>query len=176
MKSAIIYYSYSGNTKKVAEALAEHIKQKGEAEVIELKAQDESASFFGQAARALWRKRAEIVPENFDLSKYDLVCLGTPVWAFGPAPAMNTYLDKCFGLENKEIILFTTYGSGTGNNRCLNYMQDMLSKKGAGSFKRFSIQQFKVTDKEFILARMNDARLWFDCAHHTADISKMMRL
>ena len=159
MNSIIIYYSYSGNTRKVAEVLAEYLKQKGQAEIIELKAQDESASFFGQAARALWRKRAEIVPENFDLSKYDLICLGTPVWAFGPAPAMNTYLDKCSRVEGKDVILFTTYGSGTGNNRCHNYMQSILSKKGAKSFKRFSIQQFKVEDKEFVLTKINEARL-----------------
>jgi len=158
MKSAIIYYSYGGNTRKVAEVLAEYLKHKGQVAIIELKAQDESASFFGQAARALWRKRAIIVPENFDLSKYDLIYFGTPVWTFGPTPAINTYLDKCFGLEGKDIVLFTTYGSGTGNNRCLNYMQDILSKKGAKDFKKFSIQQFKVNDKEFVLTQIKEIK------------------
>lgn len=157
MKSIIIYYSYSGNTRKVAEVLAEHLRQKGEAEILELKAKDESNSFFGQCSRAFWHKRAEIEPVNFDLSGYDLICFGSPVWAFGPAPAMNTYLDKCSGVEGKDVILFTTYGSGTGNNRCLNYMQDILSKKGAKSFKRFSIQQFKVSDNEFIIKTLQEA-------------------
>lgn len=156
MKSAIIYYSYSGNTKRIAEVLSEHLKQKGEVEIIELKASDESGNFFSQAARAFFKKRAQIAGANFDLTKFDFICLGTPVWAFGPAPAMNTYLDKCLGLEGKEIVLFTTYGSGTGNQRCLNYMQDILSKKGAKNFKRFSIQQFKVSDKEFVLSKIKE--------------------
>lgn len=161
MKTAIIYYSYSSNTKKVAEVLAEYLRPKGEVEVTGLKCLDESNKFFIQALRALRHKRAEIEPVNFNLTLYDLICFGSPVWAFGPTPAMNTYLDKCFGLEGKEIILFTTYGSGTGNKRCLNYMQNILAQKGAKNFNRFSIPQFKVEDKEFILAKIKEIlRLW----------------
>ena len=161
MKGIVIFYSYSGNTKKVTGTLSEYLRRKGQVDIIELQALDESNSFFGQAARAFIHKRAKIEPTNFDLTQHDLVCLGTPVWAFGPAPAMNTYLDKCFGLEGKEVILFTTYGSGTGNQRCLNYMQDILTKKGARDFRRFSIQQFKVKDKEFLLSKITEmTRLW----------------
>jgi len=156
MKSVIIYYSYSGNTRKVTEGLAGALKEKGPVDLIQLKALDESNSFFGQCRRAFWRVRAKIESVNFDLAGYDLICFGAPVWAFAPAPAMNTYLDKCVGIEGKEIILFTTYGSGTGNGRCLNYMQDILSKKGANSFKRFSIQQFKAQDKEFVLSKIRE--------------------
>ncbi|MCX5704091.1 MAG: flavodoxin, partial [Candidatus Omnitrophica bacterium] len=79
-----------------------------------------------------------------------------PVWAFAPAPAMNTYLDRCFGLEGKKIILFTTYGSGTGNKRCLNYMQDIVVKKGARGIKRFSVQQFRVKDRNLILSKIKE--------------------
>ena len=161
MQGIIIYYSYSGNTKKVASVLAEILSQKGEVEIIELKGLDESDKFFSQAFRAFRHKRAELEPVNLDLTKYDLVCLGTPVWAFGPAPAMNTYLDKCFGLEGKEIILFTTYGSGAGRGRCLDYMQSILTPKGAKNFKRFSIQQFRVNDKDFALSKIKEIlRLW----------------
>jgi flavodoxin len=154
MKGIVIFYSYSGNTKKVTGTLSEYLRRKGQVDIIELKALDESNSFFGQATRAFIHKRAKIEPANFGLTQYDLVCLGTPVWAFAPAPAMNTYLDKCFGLEGKEVILFTTYGSGTGNQRCLNYMQDILTKNGARDFRRFSVQQFKVKDEEFVLSKI----------------------
>ena len=156
MKSIIIYYSYNGNTKKVSYVLSEYLKPQSEIEFIELKGLDESHSFFGQCQRAFRHKKAVIPEVNLDLRSYDLICMGTPVWAFGPAPAMNTYLDKCSGLEGKPIILFSTYGSGTGNERCLNYMQGILSKKGAKEFKRFSIQQFKVKDKDFILSKIRE--------------------
>ena len=157
MKAIIIYYSYSGNTKKVAGILCGSLKEKGQVETITLNALDESKNFFGQCARAFKHRRASIEPVENNLSQYDLICLGTPVWAFGPAPAMNTYLDQCSGLEGKEVILFTTYGSGTGNERCLNYMQDVLSKKGAVGFKRFSIQQIRVKDEEFVISQIKKA-------------------
>lgn len=156
MKSIILYYSYTGNTKKIAEILAAHLRQKSEVDIVELKSLDESDKFLSQAFRALRHKKAKIQSVNFNLSNYDLICLGTPVWAFAPSPAMNTYLDECFGLEGKEVILFTTYGSGTGNQRCLNYMQEILSKKGPRQFSRFSIQQFKVNNKEFALSKIKE--------------------
>ena len=157
MKSIIISYSYSGNTKKVAEVLAECLKEKSQVDIVGLAALDESASFLGQAYRALRHKQAAIDSVNLDLGGYDLICFGTPVWAFAPAPAMNTYLEKCSGLEGKTVILFTTYGSGTGNERCLKYMMDILAAKGAGSFKAFSVQQFKVSDKDWVVARIKEA-------------------
>ena len=154
MKSIIIYYSYSGNTRKVALVLAEYLREKTEVEIIDLKPQDESCSFLGQCRRAFFKQRAKIETANVDLSDYDLICLGSPVWAFAPAPAMNTYLDQCFSLENKEVILFTTYGSGTGNQRCLNYMQALLTRKGIRQFSRFSIPQFKADNPDFILVKI----------------------
>jgi len=156
MKSAVVYYSYSGNTRKVAVGLAERLKEKGEVDILELKAQDESNSFLGQCKRAFTHTKAKLEPINFDLSAYDLICFGSPVWAFGPAPAMNAYLDNVQGVQNKDVVLFTTYGSGTGNQRCLNYMQKLLTAKGAKSFKSFSIQQFKVDDREFVLAKIRE--------------------
>lgn len=161
MKSIVVYYSFSGNTKIVGLLLKEYLKGKGEVEGPELKDLNESGKFFTQAARAFRHARASIPEVNLDLSAYDQICFGTPVWAFGPAPAMNTYLDKCFGLTGKDVILFTTYGSGAGNQRCLKYMQSILAKKGAKSFKKFSIQQFKVNDKEFVISQIEKImRLW----------------
>ena len=74
---------------------------------------------------------------------------------------MNTYLEGCYGVEGKEAVLFTTYGSGTGNERSINYMQAILAKKGAVKFNRFSIQQLKVKDQDFIRHKINElSRLW----------------
>ena len=159
MKSVIVYYSYTGTTKKTADILAETLSIKGRVDKIALIALDESKSFLGQCNRAFRKVRAALTAVNFDLSVYDLICFGTPVWAFGPAPAMNAYLDQCSGVLDKKVILFTTYGSGTGNQRCLSYMQGLLAKKGATEFKRFSIQQFKVKDKEFVLSKIRETLL-----------------
>ncbi|MGD9014417.1 MAG: flavodoxin [Candidatus Omnitrophota bacterium] len=150
MRAIIIYYSYSGNTKKIADCLANYLQGENEVKVLRLETQDESTTFFIQAARALIHKKARVVHAESDLSNYDLICLGTPVWAFAPAPAMNTYLDICSGLLGRPVVIFTTYGSGIGVRRCFNYMQKILSTKGASDFRHLSIQQLKVNDKEFV--------------------------
>lgn len=141
--------------------MREFLSKKGECEEIELIALDESKLFLEQCRRAFYRKKAKINPVKSDFSGYDLICLGSPVWAFAPVPAMNTFLDLATGLSGKQVVLFTTYGSGTGNERCLNYMQNLLTKKKVSSFSRFSIQQFKVKDKDFVVTKIAEiARLW----------------
>lgn len=150
MKSLIVYYSYTGNTRKIAERLKDILSRKGEAEIYQLKPIDESNNFFVQAIRAFAGKRAQLPDLKFDLSSYDLICLGTPVWAFAPTPAINTFLDKCKNLDGKDAICFTTYGSGTGVKRCINTMIERLKQKGAFKISSFSIQQFRVNDTGFI--------------------------
>lgn len=157
MKSIIIYYSATGNTKKAADIIAEYLKQKGETEIIALKELKNAANAgFSQGISSLFHKRTMIDSVKFDLGSYDLICLGTPVWAFGPCPAINTYLDKCFGLEGKKVVLFNTH-SGMGNNRCLNYMQNILVKKGVKDFRRLCVQEKQVNDKALITLSFEEA-------------------
>ena len=151
MRFALIYYSYSGNTKKVAEELKKYLEKQGSVALMEIKAKDETDSFLGQCNRAFFKKEAQIEEMRFDLKDYDLVCLGTPVWAFGPAPAMNAYLKECIGAEGKTAVIFTTFGSGTGNGRCIRIIEDALQKKGAKKIRTFSVQQSKVNNKDFVL-------------------------
>ena len=94
---------------------------------------------------------------NFNVSAYDLVCIGTPLWAFAPAPAVNTYIDNVAGLNGKEVVIFNTRGSGAGNKRCLDYMEALMKEKGAKTVKRLSIQQLKCKDREFVLKEIGDA-------------------
>jgi flavodoxin len=155
MKSVIVYYSYSGNTRKAAEALKEHLEKTLEVDIIELKAIDESDSFFKQALGALVRTKAKMQEINTDLSKYDFICIGTPVWAFGPAPAMNTFLSRCKGLEGKDSIVFTTYGSGAGNSHCIIYIKNILHKKGINSCKSFTIAGARINDKAYVQTTIN---------------------
>ena len=157
MKTVVVYYSYSGNTKKVAQELADYFRQTSEVEIIELVPCDEPSSFFGQCLRAFWHSKAKLEPVNMNLLSYNLVCFGTPVWAFGPAPAINTYLEGCSGLCGKTVILFTTYGTGAGNDRCLKYMRGILMHKGVEDCKRFSIQQYKVDNPEFVRSVIKEA-------------------
>lgn len=160
MKSIIIYYSYSGNTKNVANILKEYLlkeylSQISEVEVLELKPTDESNNFFIQGKRAFKKIRANLGSVNLDLSAYDLICLGTPVWAFTTTPAMNACLDKCLGLENKQVVFFTTSG-GAGDKKAFLYAKEILVKRGATDFKNFFVHHNKAKDSVFVLEKIKE--------------------
>lgn len=157
MKSLIVYYSYSGNTRKLAKVLKEMLSKKGEVDMFELKPEDESDNFFVQAARAFVAKKAVIEEAPFNAAGYDLVCIGTPVWAFAPAPAINTYLDGLENLEGKDAVYFITYDSGMGAGLCLKKMKKILKRKGAFKLYSFMIQQARVNDEDFVKKAITEA-------------------
>jgi len=157
MNSLVVYYSFSGNTRQVARILQEYLAADGSCQLAELQPLDEPRSFFRRGQRAFWRRRAVLAPTVTDLAGFDQICLGTPVWAFGPAPAMTAYLDLCTGLAGKPVTLFTTHGGGLGNGRCLEYLRRQCAAQSAGSIRAFSISQFKAGDREFILTAIRKA-------------------
>jgi len=97
------------HTDKVANIFAGQLKAKGEVELLRLRPASEITSFAGQCRAAFTGKRAELDGTvKTDVSPYDLVIIGCPVWAFAPVPAMNTYLDKVNGLNGKKAIILLT--------------------------------------------------------------------
>ncbi len=153
MKSAVIFYSHTGTTRALAEALVEHLAAAGAVTRIELQPTDESRNFFAQGRRAFKRIRAQLAPVEIDLSAYDCVCLGTPVWAFGPAPAMNAYLDRCRGLTGKEVVLFCTSG-GTGAARTFKYMRNQLTAQSVRMFREIALTQTQMRNREKVRAHI----------------------
>lgn len=109
MKTLVIYYSYTGKTRKAAEDLA----KKESADLIEVKEQKPRSKFnayvFGSFA-AMGQKQAEIMPLHCDFSLFEKIIIVMPIWAGYPAPAMNNII----GLlpSGKEIELVFTSGSG----------------------------------------------------------------
>ena len=150
LKIGIVYYSYSGNTHRVAEILKEILARDNAVDTLRIEALDESKNFFAQVLRALMKKRATIKELQSDLSEYDLLFFGSPVWAREMPPAMHVYLEKVKGLERKKIVSFVTYGSGLGKTHCLDSMEQVLKQKGATEAARFSLNQMKNNDRTLI--------------------------
>ena len=151
MKALIIYYSFSGNTEKLADGLCAFLKTRGEVVMQRLVPANETKNFFKQCLEARAGSKPELGGEiKFDASGFDTICIGTPVWAFAPAPAINTYLDKIKGIEGKRAIIFTTFGSGTGIQGCINNIKRRLGEKNVGTIKELNVQMKKVRDPDFV--------------------------
>ena len=151
MRSLITYYSYSGNTEKVANLLAKTLREKGDVTIQRLKPKEEIASFLGQCRAAFTGKRAELQDgTEYDASPYDLILIGCPVWAFAPTPAVNTYLDGISGVNGKRAVIFVTYGSGAGVKRCVERIKTVLKDNGAYDIGELAVQQLKADDAGFV--------------------------
>lgn len=119
-KILVAYFSASGVTKKVAEKLAvvanadiHEIKPKVPYAKADLNWMDKkSRSSVEMNDKAF---RPEIVKEDLNLSSYDTILLGFPIWWYVAPTIINTFLEN-YDLSGKRIVLFATSGgSGFGN-------------------------------------------------------------
>lgn len=115
MKAIVIYYSYSGNTKNIALHIAEALNAdtavidtvkayEGDYDAVVKQGKDEINKGF----------KPPIKPINVDLSQYDTIILGTPVWWYTFAPAVKTFIESN-NLAGKTIYPFATNGGWLGH-------------------------------------------------------------
>jgi flavodoxin len=114
MKTAIIFYSCTGNTA----LLAGMIKTAMKADVFEIKTEDQRkrkgfALFFWGGSQVFRKIKPALQPLPVDCNAYDLIILGTPTWAGSPAPALVSFLDKT-KITGKKLAFFCSHGGGPG--------------------------------------------------------------
>ena len=119
-KSLVAYFSASGRTAKVAEKLATAIG----ADLYEIKPEVKytkaDLNWMNKKSRSSVEMndksiRPAIITGDVDVSGYDTVCLGFPIWWYVAPTLINTFLEA-YDFSGKKIILFATSGgSGFGN-------------------------------------------------------------
>ncbi|MBD3245662.1 MAG: hypothetical protein GF333_01460 [Candidatus Omnitrophica bacterium] len=132
-RGASVIYSFSGNTKRAAVWLNQELRAGGnENKVIDLRPVNEPRSFLRQGIQALLKSPVTLADTlEYDLRWVEYAVFASPVWAFTIAPAMRVYLNRVRGLNGKKTACFVTYGSGTGKNRALGELEEILKGKGA---------------------------------------------
>lgn len=93
MKTAIVYYSQTGNTKKIAKAIFEGMHKEFETvdliPVIDLK-------------------------ESAILKTYDVIGIGCPVWCMKEPGIIGKLLEELKDVAGKQSFLFCTHATLTG--------------------------------------------------------------
>lgn len=115
-KILIAYYSYSGNTREVAEAI---YKQVG-GDLFEIKTEgtypDEYRPMTNQAKKEIQDGyRPKLTTAVADISQYDTVFIGSPNWWGTITPQVSSFLES-YDLSGKKIIPFITHGGGGVQN------------------------------------------------------------
>jgi flavodoxin len=124
MKKLVVFYSRTGTTKKVSEMLTRLLK----ADIDEIMDEKNRAGIFGYiwGGRDALSEKTTKIKFSKNPKEYDIIIIGTPIWAGKMAPAVRTYL-----LDNKsklkKVAFFCTKG-GEGNGKTFEGMEKLAGK------------------------------------------------
>jgi len=124
MKVLVVYYSRSGHTRQAAEMLAEKLSADLQ-ELVDRSSRKGLIGWLKSGRDAVKEKEAELAPLERRPEDYDLIVVGTPVWASHPAPAVRTFL-AAHDLTGKRAAFFCTM-SARGGEETFEIMKGLLS-------------------------------------------------
>jgi menaquinone-dependent protoporphyrinogen IX oxidase len=141
LKTLVVYFSNSGNTKAVAEALAarldadiEDIREKHPRPLLQVPKEGqkpEGSAVMKAAMGAFLGLPAGIEDARHDPSAYDLVVVGGPVWAGCAVPAVRSYLKK-HRKAFRRLALFCT-GESPEKGKALRQMTGAAGREPAAT-------------------------------------------
>jgi flavodoxin len=151
MKTLVVYYSKSGNTRRVAAEIAKALGGDTE-EIVEVGAKREGILGFLRSGRDGMRGRSsQIEPAKRRAAEYDLVVIGSPVWGWNLVPAVRSYLDAT-DLRGKPVALFCTMGSG-GEKKTFASMHDLA--RGARAVGELAVREAELASPQALVERVS---------------------
>ena len=126
VKILIAYYSRTNNTDRIAQSIAADCN----ADVLRIKdasSRSGAMGYFLSGRDAMFQRAGLIQKIDKDPAPYDLVILGTPVWAFSLSPPMRTFISEHKTKFNR-VAFFCTEG-GSGGQRVFTQMAQLIGKQ-----------------------------------------------
>ncbi|VVB98218.1 Flavodoxin domain protein [uncultured archaeon] len=119
-KILVVFYSRTGNTRRVAEAIADNLK----CDIEEIKEPRDRAGIMGYLSAGRdagmgWKTELKDLEKK--TADYDLVIVGTPIWSFTLSSPVRTHMMLNKG-KFKNAAFFCTYG-GNGSERAFAEME-----------------------------------------------------
>jgi menaquinone-dependent protoporphyrinogen IX oxidase len=145
MAAVIVYHSETGQTRLVAEQVA---KRTG---AVLIPVHDQAhynaiTRYLVGARLARNNEKAHIEPSVIDVSLYDGVIIGSPVWAWHPTPAINAAVAALKGCEGKPGIVFATSGGMPGET--VEMIKTALSARGVQVQVAFHFNRKEIQDQK----------------------------
>lgn len=125
-KILVVFYSRSGNTRRIAQALAETLRSDLE-EITEPKSRTGFLGYMRSAMEALQKRPAAIAAKQRDVAAYDLVIVGTPVWGSSLSSPVRAYL-MATAAQLPDVAFFCSLG-GMGSDSTFAQMTAIVGKK-----------------------------------------------
>ncbi len=152
-KVLISYYSRTGNTEEACRVLQKELG----ADVVEIKDMNNRDSVFGMIGgmlKTLLGLNTRIEPEQVSLDNYDLIVLGSPVWASKLTPAISTFIKKN-NFEGKKVVIFITSDSFI-EEKYQEKQKSAVEKQGCDVAGHFQVQVLEDRNDEKVERAMED--------------------
>lgn len=151
----VTYFSYTGDTRLIAEALAERLRTY-DIETVKIVPTRKRSYLHWLAYSFVPNSEVDIANAEMDLSKYDAVLLGYPKWTFS-CPPLNRFIHNMRNVDKPRFYLFMSCG-GFDEQRFLENLTHKLIKKGCNvveclTVKRKQIQRETYAESVDLFAR-----------------------
>lgn len=101
----------------------------------------------------------EIDPGFVDVSEYDLLVFGSPVWAFKPTPVIHSAIASLKSCEGKRAVTFYTHGGKPGQTG--ETFRKWIDERGMFPVGCVGIHQKEIESEKLtndLISRINSAK------------------
>ncbi|MFH1316876.1 MAG: NAD(P)H-dependent oxidoreductase [Candidatus Woesearchaeota archaeon] len=146
MKTLVVYYSRTGNTRTIAESISESLSCDIE-ELTDNKKRTGPLGYLICGKEGSMKSTPKINDLNKDISEYKLIIIGTPIWSFNMSGPIRSFVTK-FKDSIGKVAFFCTEG-GRGGEIAFKEMSEILWKQPLATLEITShdIRDKTVVDK-----------------------------
>lgn len=126
MKALVVYYSRSGHTRKVGETLADILACDRE-EIVDTVKRSGIIGWLRSGYQSKRKLFTKIEALERDVSGYDLVIIGTPVWAGTASVPVRTFVHRYKDSLN-NVVFFSVHGGEDAQDE-FNELEALSGKK-----------------------------------------------
>lgn len=157
MKKIIVYYSYTGNTKRIAN----YIKEKLDCDILELSPRVPFSTDYDEVVaeyqnNSIDNKEVAINDININLDEYDEIIIGTPVWWYTMCPVVTTFL-KQYDLSNKKVYMYATNAGWLGHT-----FKDFIKLHQDSTIDDCLNVVFSSTERDELITKQEEIDKWID--------------
>jgi flavodoxin len=135
----VAYFSYTGNTKRIAQALVDRLRDFCDVEVLEIIPTRRRPYLHWLAYSFVPNSEVDIESPEMELSRYYVVLLGFPKWTFS-CPPINRFIHRLGNLNKPKFYLFMTCG-GFDAQRFLDSFTRKLVSMGCNIMGSLTIKR-----------------------------------
>jgi len=143
MKTLVVYYSKTGNTRLVAKELAQNLSADLE-ELADAHPKEGIVGMIIAGKDAALQNSTAINDLKHQITDYDLVIIGTPIWAWTMANPIRGFFEK-YKQNLKKVAFFSTMGN-SGDKRAFSHMEKL---SGLTPIATISFIDSKIKNGEF---------------------------